>query len=118
MTNNHVNTVAEKTPFQLAMPEHEEITHNNFTCIVVDGKGSDLIFQFFSVKVQDFENIIAEVIEDHFGSTDNFAIEYVTELSMFGLLYKDAKAHPLFSKEFHIYKFLSLLDDTITAVSA
>lgn len=100
--------------FSLQTPEHEDLTYDNFQCIVVDGKGADLIFQFFAVKVDDFDEIAAEVIDDHFGDTAGFAIEYVPEMGMYGLLYKDAKDNPLFSKEFHVYDFLDMLSKTIT----
>lgn len=99
---------------KLEIPRHEEIQRDNFQCIVVDGKGDDLIFQFFEVTIKPFSDIVAEVIEDHFGSTDKFAIEYVAELKMYGLLAKDLKSNPLFSKETHIVKFLDLVDKTIT----
>lgn len=100
--------------FQLQVPEHETIDKDNFSCIVVNGKGNDLIFQFFSIKDPDFDETVAEVIEDHFGNTEAFAIEYVREMDMYGLLAKDIKDNPLFSKEFHVYQFLDLLSKTIT----
>ena len=100
--------------FALQAPEHETVEKDHFTCIVVDGKGDDLIFQFFNVKIDDFEEVIAEVIEEHFGNTNGFAIEYVSELKMYGLLYKDAKDTPLFSRDFHVHAFLDILDSTIT----
>ena len=95
-------------------PEHEDVKKDNFECIVVDGKGTDLIFQMFSLKVDEVEELVAEVIEDHFGDTENFAIEFVPEMGMYGLLYKNAKDNPLFSKDFHVYEFLDILDKTIT----
>ena len=103
-----------ESQFHLQTPEHEEIDLANFNCIVVDGKGHDLIFQIFEVKIDDFEELIAEVIEEHFGATEGFAIEYVPEMSMYGLLYKDARTDALFNKEFHVYEFLDLVSNTIT----
>lgn len=100
--------------FSLQTPQHEDISTDNFECIVVDGKGDDIIFQFFGIKTEEFDEIIAEVIEEYFGTTEGFAIEYIPEMSMYGLLYKDAKANPLFSKEFHVHDFLDLLSNTIT----
>ena len=100
--------------FSLQTPEHEDVKKDNFECIVVDGKGTDLIFQMFSLKVDEVEELVAEVIEDHFGDTENFAIEFVPEMGMYGLLYKNAKDNPLFSKDFHVYEFLDILDKTIT----
>ena len=99
---------------QIEIPAYDEIEKDVFNCIVVEGKDLDLIFQFFSVKCEDFEETIAEVIEDHFGNTEDFAIEFVTELDMFGLLAKNIKDNPLFSKEFHVHAFLDLLAKTIT----
>jgi len=103
--------------FELQTPEHEDLDYDNFNCLVVDGKGDDIIFQFFKVQVDEFEEITAEVIEEHYGDTDGFAIEFVPELKMYGLLYKDAKSNPLFSKEFHVYDFLELLSNTITEIT-
>ena len=103
--------------FSLTIPDNEDINKSNFSCIVVDGKGYDTIFQFFSVKSEDFEEIIAEVIEEHFGDTEGFAIEFVGEMDMFGLLAKDLRDNPMFSKDFHIYEFLDLLDSTITELN-
>lgn len=103
--------------FTLSIPENEDIEKDNFSCIVIHGKGYDNIFQFFNVKTDDFEEIIAEVIEDHFGDTSDFAIEFVDEMDMFGLLAKDLRDNPMFSKEFHVHEFLDLLDSTITALT-
>ena len=103
--------------FSLRIPDNEDIEKSNFSCIVVDGKGYDTIFQFFNVKSSDFDEVIAEVIEDHFGDTEGFAIEYVDEMDMFGLLAKDLKDNPMFSRDFHIYDFLDLLDSTITELN-
>lgn len=102
------------TGFSLAVPENETIEKDNFTCLVVAGKGLDNIFQFFNVTVNDFEELVAEVIDDHFGYTEGFAIEYVPELKMYGLLAKDLRDNPMYSKDFHIYHFLDLLSNTIT----
>lgn len=99
--------------FSLSAPENETVDLDNFSCIVVHGKGMDNIFQFFKVKFDDFEELIAEVIEEHFGDTESYAIEYVDELNMFGLLAKDQRDNPLYSKDFHVYGFLELLDNTI-----
>ena len=102
------------TGFSLAAPENETVAKDNFNCLVVAGKGLDNIFQFFEVKIDDFEELIAEVIEDHFGDTEGFAIEYVPELKMYGLLAKDQRDNPMYSRDFHIYDFLDLLSNTIT----
>ena len=99
--------------FTLTAPENETIDMKNFSCMVVHGKGLDNIFQFFRVKFPEFDELVAEVIEEHFGDTDLFAIEYVGELDMFGLLAKDQRDNPLYSKDFHVYGFLDLLDSTI-----
>ena len=107
------NIIEKQITHKLEVPEHEEVKKDTFQCLVVAGKGQDLIFQFFGVKAIEFPNIIAEVIEDHFGDTNNFAIEYVRELDMYGLLAKNIKQNPLFSREFHIIRFLDLLDKTI-----
>ena len=98
----------------LQIPDNETIETDNFNCVVVDGKGMDTIFQFFGVRTPEFSDVIAEVIEDHFGNTAGFAIEYVPELKMYGLLAKDHRENPLYNKDHQVYNFLDLLDSTIT----
>ena len=110
----NLDNLFKATSHKLEAPKHEDIKRDNFQCIVVDGKGDDLIFQFFSIKISSFNALIAEIIEDHFGSTDGFAIEYVPEMGMYGLLAKDLKSNPLFSKEAHVIRFLDLVDKTVT----
>lgn len=100
--------------FQLQPPKHDTVEKKNFMAVISDGKGDDIIFQFFKVKIQDFDGLLAEVIEDHFGSTNSFALEYVQELDMYGLLAKDIKSNALFNKKFHIDSFLDILDSTIS----
>jgi hypothetical protein len=112
----NMDRVSLGNPTFLEAPEHEDIECTNFKCIVVDGKGFDVIFQFFNLKFQDFRDLAAEAVESHFGSTNGFAIEFVEELKMYGLLAKDLKENPLFNKEFHIYDFVDLLDKTLTEV--
>lgn len=101
---------------KLVAPENEEIFKDSFMCIAKDGKGLDNIFQFFSIKVKDFPQILAEVIEDYFGDTSKYALEYVPELKMYGLLAKDQRDNPLYSKKFHIHGFLTFLDNTIKEI--
>lgn len=108
--------VTSQSGWQLEAPEHEEVEATNFRCIVVEGKGFDTIFQFFNANFEDFEEVAAEVVEDHYGNTDGFAIEFVKELNMHGLLAKDLRDNPLFSKEHHIYDFIELLDSTLTVI--
>ena len=103
--------------FNIKLPNSIELALNNFDCVVIDGKGSDNIFQFFKVKRKDFNDIVAEVIEDYFGTTNGFAIEYVRELSMYGLLAKDQRDTPLYNREFHVDSFLKLLDATMSELS-
>ena len=110
----NIEAVLGNQKISLSVPENKEYKRDNFTCLVVAGKGTDLIFQFFDVKYKDFPQVTAEVIEDHFGDTNNFAIEYVREMDMFGLLAKNIKDNPLFSEEFHVIRFLDLLSKTIT----
>tara|TARA_Y100001972_G_C7469764_1_gene239262 strand:+ start:244 stop:582 length:339 start_codon:yes stop_codon:yes gene_type:complete len=98
----------------LQIPNNETIDKDNFTCTVVDGKGTDNIFQFFNVKIDDFDEVLAETIEDHFGNTEGYALEFVSEMSMYGLLAKNQRDNPLFNKEFYVDQFLDLLDKTIT----
>ena len=97
-------------------PTYEEHTASHFSCTVVDGKGHDLIYQFFKVEEKNFTDILAEVIDDFFGSTDNFAVEFVPELDSYALLAKNIKDNPLFTRERSVRAFLSLLNETISQV--
>jgi len=90
-----------------------EFEGTNFEAVAVLKKDTNVIFQFFKTKRKDFRDILAEVVESHFGSTDDFAVAYEKELHSYSLLGKQLQALPMFSKDSHINQFFSLLDYTI-----
>mgnify|MGYP001208656263 CR=1 FL=1 len=98
---------------QFSIEPRRSFEGNNFEAMAVLKKDNNIIFQFFNAKRKDFRDILAEVIEDYFGSTDNFAVAYEKELQSYSLLGKELQSFPMFSTDTHIDKFFSLLDNTI-----
>lgn len=78
--------------------------------VVLRGRG-DVIFHFHDVRRSDFRDLLAEVVEEHFGTTDSFYFDDVPELEKtFGLLAKGVRNHPLYNQKHFIEDFLHLLD--------
>lgn len=90
-----------------------EFEGNNFEAVAVIKQDNNVIFQFFKTKRKDFRDILAEVVESHFGSTDDFAVAYEKELHSYSLLGKQLQSLPTFSNDTHVDQFFSLLDNTI-----
>jgi hypothetical protein len=81
--------------------------------VVLPGE-KDVIFHFFLNKpMNDFDLFLAEVVESHFGSTDNFAVAYTPEVQSWGLKATGLRTLPLYSTKVHIEKFLTLVDETM-----
>ena len=86
---------------------------NRFAATIVFKDRGNIIFQFFNTRRKDFRSILAEVIETHFGSTDDFAASYEKELGAHSLLASGLQFLSTFSVKTHIEDFLELLDITL-----
>lgn len=67
---------------------------------------------------KDFSTLLSEVVEEHFGSVDDFRVEYVRELRQWGLLAKGVRTRPLFNSAHYYENFLMLLDRVLAAVES
>lgn len=73
-------------------------------------RGDDLIYQFYGVRNTDFQDLLAEIIEAHFGKTDDFSVTYIPEVQSWGLRAKDVRANPFFNYDHFTVRFLDLVD--------
>jgi hypothetical protein len=87
----------------------------NFKAEIVT-KGDDLIYQFFRVRHPDFRNLLAEVIEAHFGNTDAFSAASVPELKSLGVRAKGVLKNPFFSLSHYTASFLGFVDNCLSEV--
>jgi len=87
----------------------------NFRAEIV-AKGDDLIYQFFDVRNDDFRNLLAEVIEAHFGSTDKFSASYIPEVKSMGVHANGVVGSPFFNYDHYTKDFLELVDTVLGEV--
>ena len=92
-----------------------EYRGENFKAEIVS-KGDDLIYQFFGVKHDDFRNLLSEIIESHFGSTDKFSAAYVPELKSLGVRAKGVAGSSFFNYDHYTSGFLGLVDRVLSEV--
>jgi hypothetical protein len=99
---------------ELGIPPRLQFEGKVLKADIVFRKDSDIIFHFQGIRNKDFRQILAEVLDAHFGSTDAFKFDPVPELpDTFGLLAKGVRLNPLFSLKFYVEDFLWLLDRTL-----
>jgi hypothetical protein len=113
MEDNKIDDSKWEESFRLVAPVNIEIKKKEFICTVVHGKGTDNIFQFFEVRHKDFDNLLAEVIEDYFGATESFALDYIADIDSYALLAKNLRDNPMFNVKYHVEGFLDILAGTI-----
>jgi hypothetical protein len=106
-----------KKASQLAVtpPETSEFQGKRLNARVVR-KAGDLIFQFFLPKFPaDFPTLLAEVVESHFGGTDDFKLDHVPELNSYALLAKGILDRPTVRIDYVTTDFLNLLDEVLNS---
>jgi hypothetical protein len=112
--------MSEQLPAQIkfTVEPRLEVKQKNFSAHVVFRSEGDVIFQFFELpkKFKEFEPLLAEAVESHFGSTDKFALAHVPELRSWALLAQGLQDTALYSQAQHIDKFLELIDLAIDEV--
>jgi len=80
-------------------------------------RNSDVILHLYPHRsVPDFERLVAEVVESHFGTTEGFCLDRVPELRSWALLMYRVADKPLFRPEFYVEQFLELLDAVLSEV--
>lgn len=90
-----------------------EVQGQSYATTVVLRGDYDIVYQFQlkpKYRKGDFGTLLDIVIEQHFGSTDNFFLDYVHELDSWALLAREARANPFYNETHYIEDFLSLLD--------
>jgi hypothetical protein len=107
------------SPIQFTIEPRVEFKGKHFTAHVVFRSEGDVIFQFFELpkRFKDIEPLLAEAVEGHFGSTDNFALAHVPELKSWALFAKGLQNIALFNQTQHITHFLELIDLALQEVS-
>ena len=87
----------------------------HFQAAIILRGDEDIIYQFSEVKHSDFRTLLAEVIESHFGDTDNFKFDSIPEIpNAFGLLAKGVRGKPFFNAAHYTSGFLDLLDGVLS----
>jgi len=100
-----------------------EFEGNHFSAVVVLRRNGDVIFQFFprgNLWPKDLEggrNLLATVIEGHFGSTDQFSADFVKELRSWAVKAEGLRGLASYTEEYHLEGFLNLLDLTISELA-
>lgn len=82
---------------------------------IVQRPPHDMIYQFFFPKKlkpvgTDFESLLADTVQAHFGTLTPFSLDRVEELESWALLAKNVRDSPLYSEEHYTTAFLTLLD--------
>ena len=99
-------------------PRMEFVGENLNADVVLPGD-TDVIFHFFLRRAQpDFDTFLGEIVESHFGSTDNFAVAFTPEVDSWGLKAQGLRSLPLYSVKSHIEDFLRLVDASLGLLHA
>jgi len=96
----------------VSFPTRGEYKGKNFRAEIVL-KDEDIIYQLFDFRVKDMRNLMAEVIESHFGSTESFRAAEIPELDSLGIIAKKVRSYPLFNFKHYTEDFLSLTDKVL-----
>lgn len=115
-----VEDVEKFNEASLAIPPRMEYRGRNFFADIVTRGESDLIYHF-QTETPEFPDILAEVVDVHFGGTDRHRLDAPPELMdpkrprlrYYGLLGKGVRLGPMFNRDHHTSTFLELLDDSI-----
>lgn len=91
-----------------AVPPREEYElTKNLRADVVFRDDGDVIFHLFSNTFpSDTRTFLADLIEQHFGSTDRFSASAVPELKSWAILAHGLQNLPAYEHDFHVRAFL------------
>jgi len=102
-----------------------EIHGDHLICIAAQLGKADICFQFTGrpdsrgnptevmADRKVFRKLLAEVVERHFGSTANFAVDYERKLGMWALLGRNLRSTLSYTDQTHVLDFVELLDACI-----
>lgn len=110
------NRALKSTPqITIQPPERAEFKGKKLSAQIVK-KGDDVIFQLFMPRFPKFfPALLAETVEGHFGSTDDFKLDHVAELNSYALLAKGILARPTVRVDYVTTEFLNLLDEVLNS---
>lgn len=107
---------------EIVVEPREEVTlkHTRFQVVYREDSG-DVIFQVFPESQKwpgpgEAREFLAAVIEDYFGDTSRFSASYVPELESWGIRASGLLNLPSYDKDFHVDRFLHMMDDTVDAL--
>ena len=105
-------------PDELYVEPREEIELRHVKAVVVFRENGDVVFQFFPKDKRwpgpdSARSFLAEAIQGHFGSTENFAATYTPELDSWAAISRGLTGRVGYSKKFHVDRFLVLIDDAL-----
>ena len=88
-----------------------------FACYLTPRGRYDFVIQFLDVRgdASQFPELLAECVEEFFGSTGDFALDQPFD-ETYGLLMRGIRQVPGFTHESHIYGFLRLVDNALAAL--
>ena len=99
---------------EIAVPETTHVVMKNFEAYVTNKGDRDIVIQFVSPKCKTFEDVLPEVVESHFGTTDGFRLHVEPLIKSFGLLMEGVRGRPMFSYDHTVTNFLALVDQTLS----
>lgn len=110
---------AKLKQMEVAAHEHLEFEGEFVRVEVAFKHDQDIIFQFFMKKFpKDFDKLLAEIVEAHFGSTDLFAVHYESLLESWALIARGLLSRPGANPTYTIEGFLNLVDNTLGELRA
>ena len=99
---------------EIVLPVTEHYQFANFEAYVTQRGDKDIVVQFVSPKYRPFEDVLPEVVESHFGTTDGFKLHVEPAIQSFGLLMEGIRGRPSYSHEHVVDNFLNLVDKTLS----
>ena len=99
---------------EISVPAMQHYQLKNFEAYVTERGSRDLVIQFVAPKCRTFEEILPEVVEGHFGTTEGFKLHSEPQIKSFGLLLEGVRGRPIFSYDHSVTNFLNLVDQTLS----
>jgi len=99
---------------EISLPSSQHHQMKNFEAYVTDRGEKDLVVQFVSPKYKHFQEVLPEIVEGHFGTTEGFKLHVEPEIKSYGLLMEGIRGRPSFSPEHVITNFLAFADQTLS----
>lgn len=107
-------STAASTEQEISVPQSEYHQMKNFEAYVTERGDRDLVVQFVAPKCKDFSEVLPEIVDGHFGTTEGFKLHVEPEIKSYGLLMEGVRGKPSFSPEHVITNFLAFADQTLS----